>query len=153
MLKEKLIELLTKNPDIYHAYDFVLEGEDRRLQHDLVGLILKVSNCHLQTNDSGTPRLPRGAPGIEQKWLDYEFKSQRTLTDFISIPALARQLWAAEYGDREAMRLPFYDEPGEGEVLCRYWDDMESVTADLIIQVLRDYEDIYELNEYAPEDD
>jgi hypothetical protein len=151
-LKEDIIELLQKNPDIYNPNHFMLEGEDHALSFDLVGLIFKVSRVHLQTDHNGSPRLPLNAPEVEKKWLDYEDKAERTLEEFRSIPALARQLWAAKYGDREAMQLPFYDEAAEGEVLNCYWDDMDEVTDQDIISVLQGGEPD-NLNEYAPEDE
>jgi hypothetical protein len=151
-LKEDIIDLLQKNPDIYNQHFFLMEGEDHTLSFDLVGLIFKVARVHLQTDQDGNPRLPLNAPEVEQKWLDYENKGERTLEQFRSIPALARQLWAAEYGAYEAMMLPFYDEAAEGEIPNRYWDDMDDVSEQDIIHMLQGGE-LESLNVYAPEDE
>lgn len=50
---------------------------------------------------------------VEDKWISYEVDKFHSnwpgVREYVLIPALARQLWAEEYGDEAAKALPFYE--------------------------------------------
>lgn len=112
MLKEKLTQLIQQMP-----YNLLIVGETLRVRSGGVctmnfpGLILMVSGYHLQGSDE-EPRLPLNAPLVDKCWMEYEEKTlireSYLCGERHEIAALGRQLWAREYGDREAEVLPFY---------------------------------------------
>jgi len=133
-LKERLKELLETDDEILNmGGGFLTAGRWDRPRYDFVGLILKVSGYSLQSGPCcGNPecttgaKLPLNAPFLDRKWMEYEKRLGLTLEQFQEIPALARQLWEAEYGEEEAKALPFYSDQVEGEPAW-FWDHLEEV--------------------------
>lgn len=146
-LKERLIDLLEDDENIFDATDLVTAGDyDGKActRYDLTALILKVSGYALQTDEHyDNIRLPMNAPYVEKEWVDYENKVGMIDQRYVEIPALARQLWEAEYGKREAKELPLYDLcPDDTSAPARWWDEMEALTAAEVIAFLKGHEPI-----------
>lgn len=152
MLKEKLIELLEADDEILNmSGGFLTLDRWDHPQYDFVGLILKVAGYSLQSgpccgNSDCTDgvRLPLNAPLLDKKWVEYENLLGLVDLKYREIPALARQLWEAEYGEEKAKQLPFYED-NVPNMPSWWWDSVEEVRSHHIINYLnKDYP--YELN-------
>lgn len=146
MLKERIISLLEKDPECLDMTLTMIQSAGRLL-YSFEALILKVAGYHLQGDElDGTLRLPLNAPILLRKWVDYEVKLRPYLTEGMrAIPATARQVWEGEYGEVEAMALPFYEDELPDVYTVRWWDSLRTVRPDMIINFLRG-EGVYELN-------
>lgn len=150
MLKEKLLEWLGPGDGLINMRR-PMTG-NRSIEYNLAGHILRVSGYVLQarTGDDyrtelNSSRLPLNAPHVLKYWVEYENKilgSGDLYDEFtVDIHALARQVWANEYGDLEAQQLPFYDsneDATEGfERIDWWWDDLTEVDTDHVLRWLR----------------
>jgi hypothetical protein len=142
MLKERLIELLRAQPKILDMTCFMTNVSWNDIRYDIVGLILKVAGYSLQSDSAGLPKLPFNAPLLDKKWVEFEAQHSGALKE---IPALARQIWAEEYGEKEAKELPIYDKAHvHGDW---WWDDLEQLNHNHLIAFLNGQRsDIYALN-------
>jgi len=133
-LKERLKELLETDDEILNmGGGFLTFDRWDHNRYDFVGLILKVSGYALQSGSccenpecTDGVRLPLNAPLLDRKWVEYEKRLGLAMERYQEIPALARQLWEVEYGEKEAKELPFYSDHVEGEPAW-FWDDLEDV--------------------------
>lgn len=142
MLKERLREILTDDENIVEMSRCLSVGDlGDDDQYNLAGLILKARGYTLQlraneeVNTLNQAKLPANAPHVDKAWIQYESEVHPPdLQIFdehtIEIFALARQLWAEEYGELAAKELPFYaDTREDNETPEWWWDDLEVVDA------------------------
>lgn len=150
-LKERIIRHLTEHPRALDMTEFMAPYSRLLCKHDLAGHILRAAGYHLQLHHSfNQPQLPLNAPWLDKKWIEFETQIG-TCEGVIHIPALARQVWEEDYGEREAMELPFYDERIPGMPMLRFWDELGNVRADDVIEFLKDGGDgVWKLN--GPDD-
>ena len=134
MLKEKILEVLNENPLIFEPTFAVSETGAKccPLQFNLGGLICRAAGYTPQTTDALKIKLPMNAPYIEKEWIDFEKSMSAGCTwapaeDELLVMALARQLWAAEYGEDSAKYLAFYDK-NQGIPGTCWWDDQRDIT-------------------------
>jgi len=106
------------DPYCFKPFHFVTSRDAKKGgdQYSFPGLILKSCGYSLQLRTDpicgAEGRLPLNAPHVWNKWLEYEKTMDVAFDDItLEVPALARQLWADEYGEKEAMELPFYQAP------------------------------------------
>jgi hypothetical protein len=137
MLKERVIKMLEDNEDILDMSQWLCQPSKHYCTYDLAGLILKAAGYVLQFDrNTDQARLPMNAPEVYRQWIDYERQLKITSNDFIDIPALARQVWAEEYGDKAGYALAFYDSY-KGVKTVGWWDDIMAVRAYHVIDYLR----------------
>ena len=145
-LKERIIQHLLTYPDTLDMEVYMAPYSRLLCKHDLSGHILRAAGYHLQVGeDTRQPKLPLNAPLLDKKWVDFELQLGGC-KGYIDVPALARQIWEEEYGEREAQELPFYDESVDAMPMLRYWDSLGSVNASDVIEFLQGDMAIYKLN-------
>jgi len=147
MLKEALIRALSQDKQVLDMRQLTIQVSWDDIRYDLIGLILKVSGYTLQVSlevECNVVKLPLNAPNIDRQWLTFEERTAIAHQTYREISALARQLWAAEYGDDEAIALPFY-EMNSGIPGTRWWDDLCDVSQEDVVKMLKG-EVIYKLN-------
>ena len=108
-LKERIVERLRRNREILDMQHFLVPVSWKVSTYNLAGLILSAAGYELQL-DKYNVRLPLNAPLLDKKW--YEFESKKgycRVEQEVEVAACARQLWEREYGDQEAIELPFYE--------------------------------------------
>ena len=119
MLAEKIVAAILKNPESLNMEHF---SSECGASFCLAGHILKAFGVGIVAPAPSwyLCRLADDAPVPDAKWVDFESR----IADRVAIPALARQVWAAEYGDDSAKRLPFYHENWEsGLTSVELFDD------------------------------
>lgn len=145
MLRERIIELLETDCCLFEPLAPVTETGGKRtpLQFNFPGLICKAAGFTPQlSNGFGCQaRLPMNAPHVDPYWIAFEEMMSadchwRPIDREMELTALARQLWAAEYGDEEAKRLPFYDK-NQNVQNTRWWDSQKDVTTEDVLAVLK----------------
>lgn len=130
MLKEKIIEWLEKDDLLFEPTMLVSETGTKvcPLQFNFAGLICRAAGFTPQMSN-GYCRPPLNAPDVESKWLTFEgmmTTGVRVYAAEIEVYALARQIWANEYGEEAARELPFYD-VNQNVVGTMWWDRLGEV--------------------------
>jgi hypothetical protein len=141
MLKEKIIAWLEKDEGLIFEPMMPVSETGTKvcpLQFNFAGLICRAAGFTPQSSN-GYCRLPMNAPDVERQWLEFEAViSQGALVykNEIDIYALARQIWANEYGDEAARELPFYD-VNQNIHGTMWWDALAEVTTTDLIAYLK----------------
>lgn len=141
MLKEKIIGWLEENDCLFEPTYPVSEtgAKSTPLQFNLAGLICRAAGFTPQAYKLYFSRPPLSAPDVEVKWLKFEglmSQGTRICSDDIDVYALARQLWAAEYGDEAARELPFYD-VNQNVPGTMWWDRLAEVETEDLLAYLK----------------
>jgi len=143
-LKGRLIDFINEHPRCFEeplvcGGMHMSRGRRHHLTlstYDFTGAILHVAGYSLQL-DAGNIRLPLNAPWLDREWVEHE--ALLGWSQDVDISALARQLWAREYGDEEAYKLPLYHTPltRRGETVATYYWDEGSIERASVISFLR----------------
>jgi hypothetical protein len=134
-LKDQLIHHLVTQPESLDMSEFSRVSALCVTTFCLAGLILTVSRVGMRYGPEGRAfGLQEAEIPPNARWVTYEVSLSKKPVNpaTVVIPAKARELWAAAYGDAAAKLLPFYARDWELET-CH----LSQVTPEKLIQLLQ----------------
>lgn len=133
-LKDRIVTRLTREPTCLGMAEFSALSGECGTTFCLAGTVLDESGVAMEYDTEGCAvGLKEGETPPAERWIDHEMAlaAGPVSRSSVMIPAKAREIWAAQYGDESAEMLPFYG--ADWELDNR---EMSQVTVEQVVEVL-----------------